>query len=102
MYFVKKTHNSFCNSVLPFVVPVQLQAVFSVTDALLTDEKSRFLIETIEALTVTKTHLEELSFKDFYALISNNPKLLQEIRSSAMHKTCAQEDGTVPSTLTGN
>jgi hypothetical protein len=55
--------------------------VLSITNALLTDEKIRFLAETIKAVTVTKTHFEELSCNDFYTLISNNPKLLQEIRS---------------------
>jgi hypothetical protein len=35
-------------------------------------------------------------------LISNNPKLLQEIRSSTKYKTSAQQEWTAPSTLTGN
>jgi hypothetical protein len=76
--------------------------VLSVTDALWTDEKSRFLVETIKAVIVTKTHFEELSCNDFYTLISNNPKLLQEIRSSTKYKASAQEERTAPSTLTGN
>jgi hypothetical protein len=49
-----------------------------------------------------KTHFDELSCSDFYTLISNNPKLLQEIRSSTKYKTYAQEDRTTRSTLTGN
>jgi hypothetical protein len=75
--------------------------VFSVTNALWTDEKSRFLVETIKAVTVTKTRFEELSCNVFYTLISNNPKLLQEILSSTKHTTSAQEERTIPSTLTG-
>jgi hypothetical protein len=51
---------------------------------------------------VTKTHFEELSCNDFYTLISNNTKLLQEIRSPTRYKTFAQEERTTPSTLNGN
>jgi hypothetical protein len=53
-------------------------------------------------MTVTKTHFEELLCKDFYTLVSNNPKLLQEIHSSMKYKTSAQEERTTPSTSTGN
>jgi hypothetical protein len=79
-----------------------IERVFSITNALWTDEKSHFLVETIKAVTVPKTHYEELSCNNFYTLTSNNPKLLQEIRSSTKYKTSAQEERTTPSTLTGN
>jgi hypothetical protein len=40
-------------------------------------------------VTITKTHFEELPCNDFYTFISNNPKLLQEICSSAKYEnTC--------------
>jgi hypothetical protein len=65
-------------------------------------EKSRFLVKTIKAVIVTKKHFEELSCNDFCNLISNNHKLLQEIRSSTKYKTSAQEERTTPSTITGN
>jgi hypothetical protein len=51
---------------------------------------------------VTKTHFQELPCNDFYDLISNNPKLFQEIPSSTNYKTSAQEEQTTPSTLNGN
>jgi hypothetical protein len=51
---------------------------------------------------VTKTDFEELSYNDFHNFISNNPKLLQEIRSSTKYKTSAQEERTIPSTSNGN
>jgi hypothetical protein len=35
-------------------------------------------------------------------LISNNPKLLQEIRSSMKINTSAQEEGASPWTVSGN
>jgi hypothetical protein len=78
------------------------ERVFSITNALWTDEKSRFLVETIKAVIVTKTHFEEFLCNDFYTLISDNPELLQEIRSSMKYKTSAQEERTIPATLTGN
>jgi hypothetical protein len=76
--------------------------VFSITNALWTDEKSSFLVETIKAITVTKTHSERHSCNDFYTLISNSPKSLQEIRSSTKSRTPTQDERTTPSTLTGN
>jgi hypothetical protein len=75
-----------------------VERVFSVTNALWTDEKSHFLVETIKAVIVTQKHFEELSCNNFCVLISNNPKLLQEIRSSTKYKTSAQEERTTPST----
>jgi hypothetical protein len=88
-----------------FAIPctsAAIERVFSITNALWTDEKSSFLVETIKAVIVTRTYFEELSYNDFYNLISNNPKLLQEIRSSKKYKTSAQEERTTLSTLTGN
>jgi hypothetical protein len=78
-----------------------IKRVFAITNALWTDKKSCFLVETIKVVIVTKTHFQKLSCSDFYALISNNPKLLQEIYSSTKHKTSTQ-DRTTPSTSTGN
>jgi hypothetical protein len=77
------------------------ERVFSTTNVLWTDKKSRFLVETIKAAIVT-THFEEISCNYFYTLISKNPKLLQEIRLSTNYKISAQEERTMPSTLTGD
>jgi hypothetical protein len=102
MYFVENTQLILeFSSAIPGT-SAAIERVFYIKDALWNDEKSRFLIETIKAVIVTKTHFEELSCKDFYALISNNPKLLQEIRSSTKYKTSTQEERTTPLTLTGN
>jgi hypothetical protein len=76
-----------------FAIPgtsAAMESVFSITNALWTNKKSHFLVETIKAVSVTKTHFEELSCSNFYTFISNNPKLLQEIRSSTKYKTSAQ------------
>jgi hypothetical protein len=88
-----------------FAIPgtnATIERVFSITNALCTDGKSCFFVETIKRVIVTKTHFEELSCNNCYTLISDNPRLLQEIRSSTKYKTSAQEDRTTPSTLTGN
>jgi hypothetical protein len=69
-----------------------IERAFSTTNALWTEEKSRFLVETTKAVVVTKTHSEEISCNDFHPLISNNPKLLQEIRSSTKYKTSAPRE----------
>jgi hypothetical protein len=81
---------------------VERERVLAITGALWTDEENRLRLETIKEVILTKTHFEELSCNDFYTLISGNPKLLQEIRSSTKYKTSAQEERTTPSTLTGN
>jgi hypothetical protein len=65
-----------------FAIPgtrAAIERVFSTTNALWTDEKSRFHVETIKAVIVTKTHFEEISCNDSYTLFSNNPKSFQEI-----------------------
>jgi hypothetical protein len=89
----------------PFAIPGTsgaIERVFSITITLWTEEKSCFFVETIKAVIETKTHFEVLSCNDFYTLISNNPKLFQEICSSMTYKTSAQEERTTPSTSTGN
>jgi hypothetical protein len=53
-----------------FAIPdtgIAIERVFSITNALWTDENNHFLVETIKAVRVTKTHFEELSC-DFYIL----------------------------------
>jgi hypothetical protein len=65
--------------------------VFSITNALWTDENNSFLVETTQAVIVTKVHFQDLSCNDFNTLISKKPKLLQEIRSSRKYGTSAQK-----------
>jgi hypothetical protein len=51
-----------------FAIPgtsAAIERVFSTTNALWTDEKSRFLVETTKAVIVTTTHYEEHSCDDF-------------------------------------
>jgi hypothetical protein len=98
MYFIKKAQLILEFS---FAIPgtsAATKRVLSITSALWTDKKSRFLAETIKAATVTKTHFEKLSCNNFCTLISNNPKLLQEIHLPMKYKISAQEERTTPST----
>jgi hypothetical protein len=89
MCFVKKCTTHFG---ILFAIPgtsAAVERVFSVTDAMWTDENNGFLVGTIKAVIVTKIRFEELSFNDFCTLISNNFKLLKEICSSTKYKTSA-------------
>jgi hypothetical protein len=68
-----------------FAIPgtsAAIARVFSITNALWTDEKNHFLVENNKAAIVTGIHFEEISCNDFYTLTSNCHKLLQEIHSS--------------------
>jgi hypothetical protein len=79
-----------------------IERVFSITNVLWTDEKNRFLVESIKAVTVTKTNLQDLSCNYFYTLILKKTKELQEIRSSRKNGTSAQKEEPTTSTSDGN
>jgi hypothetical protein len=74
------TENQKVEYPLPVQVHQKKDCFFS--NAVWIDEKNSFLVETIKAVIVTKTHFHDLSCNDFYTLILKKPKLLQEIRSS--------------------
>jgi hypothetical protein len=59
-----------------------VEIVHSIRNAVWTDEKNSFLVETIKIVIVTKTNFLDLSCNDFYTLILKKHKFLQEIRSS--------------------
>jgi hypothetical protein len=79
-----------------------VERVFSITNALWTDEKNSFLVETIKAVIVTKIYFQNLSCNDFYTLILNKPKLLQEIRLSQKYGISAEKEELATSTSDGN
>jgi hypothetical protein len=69
MYFVKKTQLILEFS---FAIPGTsgaIERVFSITNALWTDERSHFLVDTIKAVIVTKTFwgtiTQQLLYSDF-------------------------------------
>jgi hypothetical protein len=79
-----------------------IERVFSITNALWTNEKNSFLVGTVKAVIVTKIHFQDLSCNDFYTLIEKKPKLLKEIRSSRKYGTSAQKEEPTTSTSDGN
>jgi hypothetical protein len=79
-----------------------IEKVFSIKNALWTDKNNSFLVEPIKAVIVTKTHFQDLSCNDFYTLILNKPKLLQEICLSCKYGTSAQKEEPATSTSDRN
>jgi hypothetical protein len=75
-----------------------VEKVFTVTKALLTDERNSFLIETIKEMIVTKTHIQNFSCNDIYNLILKKSKLLQEIRLSRKYGTSTVKEEASTST----
>jgi hypothetical protein len=83
---------------IPGTSGASIERVFSITNAVWTDENNSFVVETI----VINTHFQDLSRNDFYTLILKKPKLLQEIRSSQKYGTSAQREEPTTSTSDGN
>jgi hypothetical protein len=74
----------------------------SLTNALGTDKKNYFLVETTKAVTVTKSTFSTFHAIVFYNMFFDNSTLLQEIHFSVKSKTYAQEEQPTPSTPTEN
>jgi hypothetical protein len=58
---------------MPMALPgsnAAVERVFSVINALWTDEKNRLKIQTVKALTIVKTHFKDFSCAEFYVQIS--------------------------------
>jgi hypothetical protein len=66
-----------------------VERVFSLINALWTDEKNRLKIETVKALTIVKTHFKDFSCAEFYVQISEEKKLLEQV-----HKSDKYSDGS--------
>jgi hypothetical protein len=75
MYFVKYKQLILEFSFAILGTSAAIEKVFSITNSLWTDEKNRFVVETMKAVIVPKTHFEEHSCNDFYTLISNISKI---------------------------
>jgi hypothetical protein len=74
----------------------EAERIFSVINALWTDEKNKFRIETIKAIIVVKTHFQDVSCTDFYNLRQQNTKLLTDIQSSAKYQPGAPDTSKEP------
>ena len=68
-----------------------VERIFSTINVLWTDEKNRFLVETIKSIIIVKTHFSNYSCNDFYNILLKENKLLDAI-SSALKYTKIVED----------
>lgn len=59
-----------------------VERVFSIINALWSDEKNRLKIETVKALTTVKTHFKNFSCAEFYVEILKEKILLEQIHKS--------------------
>jgi hypothetical protein len=57
-------------------------SVFSVINAIWTDEKNRLKIETVKALIIVKTYFKNLSYAEFYDQILNEIEILEQVHRS--------------------
>jgi hypothetical protein len=57
-------------------------SVFSLINAIWTDEKNRFKIETVKALILVKTYFKNLSYAEFYDQILNEKEILEQVHKS--------------------
>jgi hypothetical protein len=57
-------------------------SVFSLINAIWTDEKNRLKIETVKALTIVKTYFKNLSCAEFYDQILNEKEILEQVHKS--------------------
>jgi hypothetical protein len=57
-------------------------SVFSLINAIWTDEKNRLKIETLKALIIVKTYFKNLSCAEFYDDILNEKEILEQVHKS--------------------
>ena len=62
-----------------------LERIFSQMSALWTDEKNRFLVETINAILMTKSNFN-LSCNAFAKKLAKNKAILKKIHGSEKHR----------------
>jgi hypothetical protein len=60
----------------------QIERVFSMIDALWSDEKNRVKIETVKAVTIVKIHFKVFSCSEFLSRISKEKVFLEQIHKS--------------------
>lgn len=69
-----------------------VERIFSTINVLWTDEKNRFLVETIKSIIIVKTHFSNYSCNDFYNILLKENKLLDAISSAQKYTKIAEED----------
>jgi hypothetical protein len=54
-------------------------------NAVSSDERNQFPVQTVKAILITKCHFKDISFMDFYNFLKERPTLLKEIQSSTKY-----------------
>jgi hypothetical protein len=66
--------------------------VFLITNVLWTDEKNRFLVDTIRSIIIVKQHFKNISCTEFHTFLLEHPQLLKIITSSEKYEKSNSED----------
>ncbi|XP_060835436.1 uncharacterized protein LOC132929545 [Rhopalosiphum padi] len=74
-----------------------VERIFSTINVLWTDEKNRFLVETIKSIIIVKTHFKNLSCNEFYNILLKETRLLDEIGSAQKYTKTSKEEIYMPS-----
>ncbi|XP_050063287.1 uncharacterized protein LOC126552619 [Aphis gossypii] len=74
-----------------------VERIFSIINVLWTDEKNRFLVESIKSIIIVKTHFKNLSCNEFYYILLKETRLLDEIGSAQKYTKTSKEEIYVPS-----
>jgi len=69
-----------------------VERVFSITNVLWTDEKNRFLVDTITSIIIVKQHFKNVSCTEFHTFLLEHPELLKLITSSEKYEKSNSED----------
>ena len=62
-----------------------VERIFSLVNALWTDEKNRFSLESVKAMIITKTCFQDVSCLQFHEVLQKNEGLLQNIHSACKY-----------------
>jgi hypothetical protein len=57
-------------------------SVFSLINAIWTDEKNRLKIQTVKTLIIVKTYFKNLSCVEFYDQVVNEKEILEQVHKS--------------------
>lgn len=69
-----------------------VERVFSITNVLWTDEKNRFLVDTIRSIIIVKQHFKNVTCTEFHTFLLEHPQLLKLISFSEKYEKSNSED----------
>jgi hypothetical protein len=74
-----------------------VERIFSTINVLWTNEKNRFLVETIKSIIIVKTHFKNYSCNECYKIVLKETKLLDAISSAQKYTKIEKEEIDQPS-----